>query len=47
MLRDMISADMMKIMEMDMSMENMENMEVMATKSTDKIDTTDIEMMPK
>jgi hypothetical protein len=43
MLRDMVSDDMMKIMEMDMSMENME---AMATKSTGKIDTTDIEMIP-
>ncbi len=42
MLRDMVSADMMKIIEKDMSIENMETK---AIKSTDKIDTTDIEMI--
>jgi hypothetical protein len=45
MLRDnMVSVDMMKKMEMDMTMENMEPM---AIKNTDNIDMTDIEMMPK
>jgi hypothetical protein len=44
MLRDMVSADMMKKMEMDMTMENMEPM---AIKNTDNFDMTDIEMMPR
>jgi hypothetical protein len=44
MLRDMVSADMMEKMDMDMTIERIETM---AIKNTDNFDMTDIEMMPR